>query len=284
MKSSSQPLPQSFHSICKGKSVLFTRRERMNVASMVFILTVASTCAQINAFTMMPPTTFTTSFSFPGYHLSTIRRNDLSTLYMVRRGNTNSATNKNRKSSSKNQRTNDNRKGGGGDGGSKSKHKGSNKNNSSSKSKNSNQHLPPWQIMNTKDIAKNIESEKQRRESIRNGELSSSVTSSTDKTGDVKASTSLLTPTDRQLMNWKRFNPDKDIAGTKFTGAYLGRQLPPELGCPEVAFLGRSNVGKSSLLNRLVKGMNDGGISSPGSSGSDLARVGKTPGATASGT
>ena len=38
------------------------------------------------------------------------------------------------------------------------------------------------------------------------------------------------------------------------------------MGVPEVAFLGRSNVGKSSLLNRLV--------------GSEMARVGKTPGAT----
>jgi len=44
----------------------------------------------------------------------------------------------------------------------------------------------------------------------------------------------------------------------------------------EVAFLGRSNVGKSSLLNRLVES------SSVLHQSSDQARVGKTPGATAS--
>ena len=43
-------------------------------------------------------------------------------------------------------------------------------------------------------------------------------------------------------------------------------QFPPE-GTPEVAFLGRSNVGKSTLLNLLV-----------GQSG--LARVSQTPGCT----
>jgi GTP-binding protein len=142
------------------------------------------------------------------------------------------------------------------------------------------QHLPPWQVMSDKDVKKNIESEKQRRQSIRSGKIASSVTSSTIKTGDVTASSSLLTSTDRQLFNWKRFSTD-NIAGMKFTGAYLGKQLPPKMGCPEVAFLGRSNVGKSSLLNRLVKRLSDGG-GGDSEARNDSARVGKTPGATAS--
>ncbi len=154
---------------------------------------------------------------------------------------------------------------------------------SNKKSHNSsNQHLPPWQIMSTKDIRNNIETEKQRREGIRSGEIASSVTSSTVKTADATASSSLLEPTDRQLLAWKRFRPDKDIVGMSFTGAYLGREFIPPSGCPEVAFLGRSNVGKSSLLNRLVKNANDGGAGADGNSGNDSARVGKTPGATAS--
>src|SRR5207249_1110622 len=49
-------------------------------------------------------------------------------------------------------------------------------------------------------------------------------------------------------------------------GAADPTQLP-KLGYPEIAFAGRSNVGKSSLLNRLV-----------GQRG--LARVSKTPGRT----
>ncbi len=159
--------------------------------------------------------------------------------------------------------------------------------NKSSSSSNTSKVLPPWQIMSTKDVKKNIESEKQRREAIRNGEIASSVTSSTDKVGNVSASSSLLSLTDRELYTWRRFNPDKDVAGMKFTGAYLGKQLPPQMGCPEVAFLGRSNVGKSSLLNKLVKKVSDGGGGGGGSGdnssvGNDSARVGKTPGATAS--
>jgi len=41
----------------------------------------------------------------------------------------------------------------------------------------------------------------------------------------------------------------------------------PKEGLPEIAFLGRSNVGKSSLLNRLLKRKN-------------LARTSSTPGKT----
>jgi len=134
-------------------------------------------------------------------------------------------------------------------------------------------HLPPWQIMSEKDAKANIKSEKVRRDSIRSGEIASSTSNQEKKVGDVSASSSLISLTDRQLFNWKRFRPDKDIGGMEFIGGYLGTRLPPLLGVPEVAFLGRSNVGKSSLLNELSK---------KASGEIDSARVGQTPGATAS--
>lgn len=83
-----------------------------------------------------------------------------------------------------------------------------------------------------------------------------------------------LSEPDKRLLNWKRFNPERVPTGMRFVGASLNRQLPVRLGVPEVAFLGRSNVGKSSLLNKLS--------ASARSSATDQARVGKTPGATAS--
>mmetsp|Transcript_20592 Transcript_20592/g.44511 ORF Transcript_20592/g.44511 Transcript_20592/m.44511 type:complete len:335 (+) Transcript_20592:496-1500(+) len=67
-----------------------------------------------------------------------------------------------------------------------------------------------------------------------------------------------------------------------YIGSYLGKNVPPQLGVPEVAFLGRSNVGKSSLLNRLTETVvkrSGGGGADAGPT--DRARVGKTPGATA---
>lgn len=142
-------------------------------------------------------------------------------------------------------------------------------------SKTQQKSLPPWKVMSKTNVKKNIQSEIQRREAIRQGELSSSVTSLEEKVGDVDASSSLITPTDRQLLKWKRFRPDRDIDSMTFEGAYLGMRLPPSLGVPEIAFLGRSNVGKSSLLNRLSK-------SATNASNLDTATVGKTPGATAS--
>jgi GTP-binding protein len=77
-----------------------------------------------------------------------------------------------------------------------------------------------------------------------------------------------LSDNEARLLSWKPFAPYS--AGSwhvDFIGAHT-TTLPPRLGAPEVAFLGRSNVGKSSLLNALLR--------------TDVARVGKTPGATAS--
>jgi GTP-binding protein len=56
------------------------------------------------------------------------------------------------------------------------------------------------------------------------------------------------------------------IQTTEFVAACGKPEEFPQDGTPEVAFAGRSNVGKSSLLNRIV--------------GSDLARTSSTPGRT----
>ena len=134
---------------------------------------------------------------------------------------------------------------------------------------------PPWQVMSTKDSKKHVQSELERRERIKMG-LESPTYSKVDKTSraDVSRSNALLSESDRSLLSWRRFNPDQ-TGGMKYIGSYLGKQLPPPLGVPEVAFLGRSNVGKSSLLNRLTEGV----VQKSGPA--DRARVGKTPGATA---
>lgn len=123
-------------------------------------------------------------------------------------------------------------------------------------------HAPPWQVVSKTDMAKNINAEKKRRELAQK----EGVHNVKEKL-ELKVSKSFLSVEDKALVAWKRFSqtPQDEI---DFIGAYLDKQLPPRLGAPEVAFLGRSNVGKSSLLNKLV--------------GSETARVGKTPGATAS--
>ena len=134
---------------------------------------------------------------------------------------------------------------------------------------------PPWQVMGEKDMKKNIESEKVRRERIRMGIDSPSEANknsgNNSQMADISGANRLMSTADRAMLGWKRFNPISAPSDLTMVGAYLGRQLPPSLGVPEVAFLGRSNVGKSSLLNRLVT-----------KAGGDSARVGKTPGATAS--
>lgn len=128
--------------------------------------------------------------------------------------------------------------------------------------KNQSSHAPPWQVVSKKDMAKNVQAEKKRRELAQQEGIHN-----VKEDVELQVSRSFLSNEDKALLGWKRFSqsPQDEI---DFIGAYLEKQLPPRLGAPEVAFLGRSNVGKSSLLNKLV--------------GSETARVGKTPGATAS--
>jgi len=140
--------------------------------------------------------------------------------------------------------------------------------------KSGNSNSPPWQVMGEKDMKKNVESEKIRRERIRLGiDLPSTADkdSKMEKKADISGSNRLMSTADRTMLSWKRFNPLSAPSDLQMVGAYLDKKLPPSLGVPEVAFLGRSNVGKSSLLNKLVS-----------KAGGDTARVGKTPGATAS--
>lgn len=127
---------------------------------------------------------------------------------------------------------------------------------------------PPWQVLSTKEAAKNMEKEKTRRSNLKQC-IVEEEDSQKDEESRTILSRAFLSEAEGKFLNWKRFNPEKAVQGQRFIGAYLDRNLPPRLGVPEVAFLGRSNVGKSSLLNRLAKS-------------GDMARVGKTPGATAS--
>ena len=133
---------------------------------------------------------------------------------------------------------------------------------------------PPWQVMGEKDMKKNVEAEKLRRERINLGLESPSAGDAMQgqkMKADVSGLNRLISAKDRVMLNWKRFNSQTAPSELRMVGSYLDRQMPPSLGVPEVAFLGRSNVGKSSLLNRLVT-----------KAAGDSARVGKTPGATAS--
>jgi GTP-binding protein len=132
---------------------------------------------------------------------------------------------------------------------------------------------PPWQVLSAKDIKLNVEKERKRRERAREG---LQPLEDDDEMEQSKSKT-LLSDVNQALMKWKRFNPSSVPCGISFIGSYLDKRLPPRLGVPEVAFLGRSNVGKSSLLNRL-----SASALASGKYASDEARVGKTPGATAS--
>ena len=149
---------------------------------------------------------------------------------------------------------------------------------------------PPWQTISTKDMNKNAEAEKERRRIAQDTGQHMTPYEVDDTKRSYTRSLSFLSSADQLLLSWKnsfrssspgssssssgsgggsgKIDPNKhEII---FQGAYLQKQLPPRMGVPEIAFLGRSNVGKSSLLNRLV------------SNACDVARVGKTPGATAS--
>ncbi|KAL3912883.1 MAG: hypothetical protein SGILL_006714 [Bacillariaceae sp.] len=138
------------------------------------------------------------------------------------------------------------------------------------KQSNNNKHTaPPWQTISQKDMAKNVKAEKERRKLAQTKGQHLSPAQLEELQADFTRSTDFLSATDKALLSWKPFALNSNRQQVLFQGAFLNKQLPPRLGVPEVAFLGRSNVGKSSLLNKLVNK-------------SDLARVGKTPGATAS--
>ena len=55
---------------------------------------------------------------------------------------------------------------------------------------------------------------------------------------------------EQPIIRRKKFTP-AEVRGLDFVGGYDFDQLP-SVGLPEIAFLGRSNVGKSSMLNTLA--------------------------------
>ena len=57
------------------------------------------------------------------------------------------------------------------------------------------------------------------------------------------------------------------VLGSEYVKSAVGRQQYPDIRLPEIAFIGRSNVGKSSLINSLLRRKN-------------LARTSQTPGKT----
>jgi GTP-binding protein len=128
---------------------------------------------------------------------------------------------------------------------------------------------PPWQTISKKDIDQNVKAEKVRRKIAQETGEHLTPLQLEETQVSYQRSKSFLSPEDKALLAWKPFALNANRQEVLFQGAFLNKQMPPRLGTPEVAFLGRSNVGKSSLLNQLV-------------GKSDLARVGKTPGATAS--
>jgi hypothetical protein len=106
---------------------------------------------------------------------------------------------------------------------------------------------PPWQVLSSKDAKKNVEKEKVRREKIKQGILDPSAEIKLDE--PVAISKAFLSTADQSFLGWKRFNPTTVPAGMRFVASVLDNNLPPCLGVPEIAFLGRSNVGKSDEQN-----------------------------------
>jgi hypothetical protein len=98
----------------------------------------------------------------------------------------------------------------------------------------SNSRSPPWQVLSQKDAKKNVEKEKLRRERIKLG-----LEEEEPVQEDVTVSHAFLDPVDRSFLGWKRFNPSSTSSGMKMVASVLGKKLPPRLGVPEVAFLGR---------------------------------------------
>jgi GTP-binding protein len=74
-------------------------------------------------------------------------------------------------------------------------------------------------------------------------------------------------PSFREKMAFHYFTPMKTIKTVYFIKSAVTPDQYPQHALPEIAFIGRSNVGKSSLLNTLVNKKN-------------LARISNTPGRT----
>jgi GTP-binding protein len=180
----------------------------------------------------------------------------------------------------------------------------------------SNKSVPPWNVRSPQEVKKHVQEEIERRENIKRESGSGSgmgdndtiqnVASSSSSSSDSSAAATtpllskvFLSTMQSQFLKWKRFRPTDRIVGQRRIGTYfdpasLVQQLSPNCGVPEIAFIGRSNVGKSSLLNRLSWSRANSAGSSIGGGGSNsnsnsnaatttaFARVGKTPGATAS--
>lgn len=143
----------------------------------------------------------------------------------------------------------------------------------SATSSSSSRSVPPWKVLSAKDAKKNIIREQQRRSKIQQGLIDPHEEQEERQQEQVVLSKTFLSSADQILLKWKRFNPSTQPKEMKLIGSILGTQQQlPKMGVPEIAFLGRSNVGKSSLLNKLITTKTSGS--------NDVARVGKTPGAT----
>jgi GTP-binding protein len=160
---------------------------------------------------------------------------------------------------------------------------------------NTKRSTPPWQVLHPTDRARNAAALKARREILAQGlpdpglpytSPSSSCNDKNNNNNKLKRQIRFASEADRKFLLWKRFSWKDPLSGMALIGSFLDKTLPPRLGVPEVAFLGRSNVGKSSLLNKLVSTLSSSFHTTSSSNSVDTkmdwARVSKTPGATAS--